>query len=184
MQTKEKRIYESIAELKEARVDGSLKVGDSYLTHDAEGDTLFEIADIRKKKIILCRKYLLPQTRSMNGLAEYLNGEYYNSLTAEVKEAIIERKGQKIFLPREVEVFGDYIYSDDSEKGRQWELFKNVKKRVKCHYKDDERSDCWWLSSPGVSASARFCAVYTSGAANSSGASHSNGVAPCFQLSL
>lgn len=183
MQTKEKRIYEYISEIRDAKADGSLKVGDMYLTKDSEGEALFEIADIRKKKIILCRKYLL-NDRPMNGLMEYLNGEYYNSLEGELKEAIVERKGQKIFLPREVEVFGDYIYSEDTEKGKQWELFKNVKKRIKCHYKDDERSDCWWLSSPYVSVATAFCLVNTSGAAGSYYASNSFGVAPCFLIGV
>ena len=183
MQTKEKRIYESVSEIRDAKADGSFKVGDMYLTKDSEGEALFEIADIRKKKIFLCRKYLL-KDRPMNGLMEYLNGEYYNSLEGELKEAIVERKGQKIFLPREVEVFGDYIYSEDTEKGKQWELFKNVKKRIKCHSKDDERSDWWWLSSPSVGNAADFCVVDASGAAGDYAASGSVGVAPCFLIGV
>ena len=184
---KTKRIYESIAELQAARANGELKIGDYFLTKDLDGEALFEIADIRKKKVIFCRKHLLEEKREMGyegELLTWLEETYGESLPEEVQELMIPRRGNSVFLPREVEVFGEHKYSEENEKGRQWELFKNVKKRIRCHSKNDERSSVWWLSSPNVSAAAGFCYVYASGAAGSDYASASYGVLPCFQLAL
>ena len=184
---KTKIVYESTEELKEARAAGALKAGDQFLTKDIDGEALFDIADVRKKKIILCRKYLLKNCAGMGTEGElltWLDEDYYSSLPKEVQDNMKSRGDSMIFLPREVEVFGEHIYSDEAEKGRQWELFKNVKKRIKCHSKGDERSDWYWLSSPNVSNSTAFCSVGTSGAASNYGASNSNGVAPCFIIAV
>lgn len=166
---------------------GVLEVGYELVTEDIDGVAVFEVADIRKKKIILCRKYLLKDERAMGTEGElltWLDNEYYESLPTDLKELMKARKDSMVFLPKEVEVFGEHVYSSEEEKGRQWEIFKRVKKRISAFSAEDEHSRWYWLASPYVSSSAAFCIVGTTGAADSNGASGSGGVLPCFCLSL
>lgn len=86
----------------------------------------------------------------------------------------------KIFIPSEVEVFGEVSYSYKGE-GKQYEIFKseNWKNRIK-GYADGTCGRWWWLRSPYSGSSNRFCMVYGSGTANGYGANNGNGVSPCF----
>lgn len=166
---------------------GVLEVGYELVTEDIDGVAVFEVADIRKKKIILCRKYLLKDERAMGTEGElltWLDNEYYESLPTDLKELMKARKDSMVFLPKEVEVFGEHAYSSEEEKGRQWEIFKRVKKRIRAFSAEDERSRWYWLASPYVSNSTDFCNVTAAGAANGNNASNSYGVLPCFCLSL
>ena len=166
---------------------GVLEVGYELVTEDIDGVAVFEVADIRKKKIILCRKYLLKDEREMGTEGElltWLDNEYYESLPTDLKELMKARKDSMVFLPKEVEVFGEHKYSSEEEKGRQWEIFKRVKKRIRAFSAEDERSRYWWLASPYVSGSTHFCCVCAAGAAGYAIASTSRGVLPCFCLSL
>ena len=84
----------------------------------------------------------------------------------------------KLFLLSQSEVFGNSSYSADGE-GEQYEYFKDNENRV-AHRNNS--SDWWWLRSPNVASSSRFCNVTGNGFADYTTASDSHGVRPAFCL--
>lgn len=128
----------------------------------------------------------------------FLDGEFYNSLETDLKNAIKEYSYQgsvgnqsanlqtekhKVWLPVEFNVFGATTYAAGSERttggAEQFAYYATAANRVKAA---NGASCAWWLSSPSVSGSTGFCLVDTSGAASNFGASNSFGVAPCFMI--
>ncbi len=120
---------------------------------------------------------------------------------ADLKNAILECRrlesmkggwnwyGRKLFLPTEVEVFGNIAWSEagyGSAGGKQWEGYQRSYKHVIKGLgkgKADSGSRCsWWLSSPSASDTTGFCGVANSGSANSYDARNSSGVAPAFLI--
>lgn len=179
-----KKKYSSITELRECLEKGiDIKVGDTFKATDIGGKAVFEIADVRKKYIYVIRKYVLNDefNKDHYELDEFLDGEYYNSLPQELTDLIVERDGRKIFVPREKEIFGENIYSAE-EKGKQWEIFKTTKGRIRTQ--DDKYGIArrYWESSPNVSYSSSFCYVTIAGAADGNVASTAYGVLPCFRI--
>ena len=168
-------------EFKTAFREGNLKVGDKLITTDLCGDAIFEVADIRKKKIFMVREYVLPDhDKDHNELMEFLNNEYLMSLPVEISSAIKQRDDNFIFVPREVEVFGKHEFSDPNKKGRQWKLFEKTKGRIRTEGDAYGPARFWWLCLPTISHSYYFCGVTISGTPNYSNASNLNGVLPCF----
>lgn len=131
-------------------------VGDELVTEDIDGKAIFQVADVRKKYVYMIRKFALADERPMDGLPEWLNREYYDSLPAGLRAMISPRKGEDVFLPKEVEVFGEHHYSPEAEKGRQWELFKKRKQRIRLFQNKYGKPAYWWESSPFVSTSTHF----------------------------
>lgn len=163
-----------------------INVGDELVTEDYDGKAIFQVAEIRKNHIYLIRKFLLEDDKPMKtdsfDLMEWLNDTYLRSLPQELRDWIVSRKDNHIFLPKEIEVFGDYRWSSEGEKGKQWELFKKTKQRIRLRGDKEGYACSWWECSPYVSGSTYFCFVATSGAANANDASFAYGVAPCFRI--
>ena len=175
----------TLEEFKAQAKASTLKVGDRLVTEDIAGKVIFEIGEIRKKNIYMVRRYCLPNEydKTHDELDNFLNGEYLSSLPEDLKKLMGKREGKKIFVPREIEVFGDkHPYSPIDEKGKQWGIFKKGYGRIRL---DGDKHGCsrwYWLASPDVSTATSFCNVYTSGAPYYYYASISSGVLPCFKL--
>ena len=97
--------------------------------------------------------------------------------------------GRKLFLPTEVEVFGNVAWSEagyGSGGSKQWEGYQRSYKHVIKGLgkgKADSGSRCdWWLSSPSASDTTTFCIVNNHGDASLNGARNSSGVAPAFLI--
>lgn len=167
-----------------------LKVGDEIRIFDIADEAVFKVVHISKKYVYFMRKYVLPtdlrypmneKTTNKGGFREsdlyqWLNNEYRDSLTENIRKICGE-----IFLPKECQIFGEHIYSDEVEKGKQWDFFKKPKNRIRV-YQDTLKPAYWWQASAYVSTSAGFCYVSTDGSANGSGASNSFGLVPCFRI--
>ena len=163
----------------------TLKVGDKLVTEDIAGEAIFEVAEIRKKYIYMVRKYCLPDEYDKNHyeLDEFLNSEYLDTLSEDLKAIMGKRKGSRIFVPYFMEVFGDLEDSSwaDKSKGKQWKIFKKTKGKIRLNGGKCERARWYWLASP-IGNSTRFCHVAASGAASYYRASASFGVLPCFKI--
>ena len=182
--TEERKMSNAVVDLlKQMAKEDKLEVGyELHLGDFADPDAIFQIAEIREKRIYLKRKFVLPEDydKDMYEMADWLNGEYLRSLPEELKPFMVRRKRNRVFIPREAEVFGKHVYSNPEEAGKMWEIFK---KAPNWKMVDEEGNSRWtWLASPAISGSARFCAVDTSGAPDYNDASTSYGVLPCFKL--
>ena len=107
-----------------------------------------------------------------------------------VPRRIVQRIGReefestdKIWAPSYTEVFGADRGTDQTgDVGDvQFEFFKNKKNRIKFFNGD---VNYWWLRSPNATNSTSFWDVYHSGHMYNNGAGSSNGVCPCFIISL
>ena len=132
-------------------------------------------------------------------MREWLNGVFYQALPDELKAVISERTFKtsignqgsalqeatdKIWIPKEWEVFGTQTYATATEHTSdtaQFPIYAVASNRVKTYGKSGG-SAYWWLSSPGSGNGTAFCLVTAAGAANGGNASGSIGVAPCFQI--
>jgi len=167
-----------------------LKVGDEIWIFDIADEAVFKVVHISKKYVYFMRKYALPtdlrhpvneKTTNKGGFREsdlyqWLNNEYRDSLTENIRKICGE-----IFLPKECQIFGEHIYSDEVEKGKQWDFFKKPKNRIRV-YQDTLKPANWWEASAHVGNSTHFCIVYTDGSADSGYASYSFGLVPCFRI--
>lgn len=86
----------------------------------------------------------------------------------------------KLFIPSEIEVFGQCYYSKNGE-GKQYDGFKHWKDKVK-GYSDSSYGRWWWLRSPISGYSYDFCMVDNNGYCNGISAYYSYGVAACFAI--
>lgn len=123
-------------------------------------------------------------------MRRWLNEEFIELLPDELRKVIKPRlisqrqdeqileSEDKLWLPSEVEIFGESIYSSSDEDDTHFELFKDVKNRIKT-YADGSPAH-WWERSPYYDTSRNFCRVITNGSAGYGGASYSYGVAPAF----
>lgn len=86
------------------------------------------------------------------------------------------------FLMAEFEIFGarTYANSDEQSKQAQYDYFRAGNPKVFHKHSATTTAVRAWLRSPDASNSSYFCIVSTSGAAGSSYASRSRGVAPGF----
>lgn len=120
---------------------------------------------------------------------------------ADLKNAILECRrlestkggwswyGRKLFLPTEVEVFGNVAWSEagyGSGGSKQWEgyqrSYKHVIKGLGKGKADSGSRYSWWLSSPSASDAPYFCVVSSSGNAHNNSARYGYGVAPAFLI--
>lgn len=86
----------------------------------------------------------------------------------------------KVFIPSEVEVFGECLRSKKGE-GEQYEGFKNWKDRAK-GYPDGASGRWYWLRSPCFGYNYHFCVVRGDGSCTYSYAYDAYGIAPCFAI--
>ena len=86
------------------------------------------------------------------------------------------------FLMAEFEIFGARTYANSAEQSKQaqYDYFKAGNPKVFYKHSATTTAVNAWLRSPYASGSTNFCLVTTSGAANTSSASRSLGVAPGF----
>lgn len=191
-----------------------VKVGDSLKVDLSTGETVeFRVANVKASEIIFEARNALSAGRQMNAsntnaggwgssaLRSYLNGTFFNTLPTDLQAVISERTIQssvgsqssslktttdKIWIPREYEVFGTTNYAASTEHStggaEQFALYATASNRVKS-YGDGGAACYWWLCSPYVSSSTYFCYVSSDGSASSYGAGNSYGVVPCFQIS-
>lgn len=166
--------------------DDDLAVGDELITEDIDGKAIFQVADIRKKSVYMVRKFLLEGCKPMKDddfdLISWLNTTYIDTLPGALTARMKRRENDLIFLPREKEVFGETRYSDPEEKGKQWEIFKKTKQRIRLIGSRTGAACYWWESSPHISNSTSFCVVSSAGTAAGSGAGPATGVLPCFRI--
>lgn len=189
-----------------------LRIGDEIA--DADG-TIYQVAhiDAENSCFYFARKFLLPERHVMNEertneggwnesqMAEYLNGEVYESMSPALREAIsvhetitskggrsheLQTRHDRVFLPTEKNVFGEAVFSaeEEAEQNPRWELFKETKERIRTIGDEYGPAVSWWESSPDVSASAYFCGVHAAGTPRYRSASYANGVLPCFCIGL
>lgn len=164
MRIKSKNIYENIQELMAAVNDGTASTGDELITSDIDGEAVFILIRIDKKKIKLIRKWILKEKKPMRtdnfDLKKWLETKYRDSLPEELKAL-----RPKVRLLKEIEVFGKNEFGI-KEKGKQIEYFKNVKHRITAFNSCDEYSRWWWLDTPceeGDVVSASYFAFVTHG---------------------
>lgn len=113
---------------------------------------------------------LMP-TAVQNGIREV------NKLTsAGSQSATINTTEDKLFLLSEIEIFGSVSYSKIGE-GTQYDYYKAGNSALK---KRNGIARSWWERSPYDKDSARFCRVFSSGAATNNSASSEIGVAFAF----
>lgn len=86
----------------------------------------------------------------------------------------------KVFIPSEVEVFGECHYSKEGE-GEQYDGFKRWKDRVK-GYPDGDSGRWYWLRSPHSGDNNYFGIVRGDGSYSYNFANYDCGVAPCFAI--
>lgn len=170
------------------------------INHDASHQVIFE------------PHYGMQTARQMNSsntnaggwnscaMRTYLNDVYFKLLPSELQNVITERSfktsvgsqssslqvaNDKIWLPREYEIFGGTSYAASTEHStggaEQFPIYADAANRVKTYGKTGSTAN-WWLSSPSVSVSSDFCRVNASGAANYSNASGAHAACPCFQI--
>ena len=164
-------------------------------------------------QVIFGSKYCLQTKHNMNStntnvggwnssaMRTYLNQSFYATLPDDVTAYIAERTVQyssgnggsslvaatdKIWLPREKEVFGAVRYSTSTEGATcsQFPIYATSANRIKTMGVSGAVS-VWWESSPSIISSAPtayFCRVFTDGSAFAGNASNALGVVPCFQL--
>ena len=127
-----------------------------------------------------------------SSMYSWLSGSVYSGLNSELKKAIkavnkktsagsgsssIKTDAMYLWLFSEVEVFGTTTYSYSGE-GLRYPYFATASERIKKLSNGTGAVSYWWERSPFRSANRGFCYVDTSGSANYSLASISNGV--CF----
>ena len=88
----------------------------------------------------------------------------------------IKTTADKLFLPSEIEIFGNTTYSVSGE-GTQYAYYKAGNSKVK--NRSGSTVD-WWERSPTSDDEYSFCCVYRDGSENYFGANSSRGVAFCF----
>ena len=82
----------------------------------------------------------------------------------------------KLFLPTEIEVFGNTNYSAAGE-GRKYPIFTTNASRIR---KVGGAAAVWWLASPYAYDSSHFVAVAAAGSVTDNYAYNAYGVPPCF----
>ena len=164
-------------------------------------------------QVIFGSKYCLQTGHNMNSTATnvggwnssamrtYLNQSFYATLPDDVTAYIAERTVQyssgnggsslvaatdKIWLPREKEMFGAVTYSTSTEGATcsQFPIYATSANRIKTIGVSGVIA-YWWESSPSINSNSPttgFCFVLTDGSASGNHANSPSGVVPCFQL--
>lgn len=130
---------------------------------------------------------------ALSGMQGYLDNEIWALLPDDLQEVIatVDRKYMdgkeektyqtKLFLPSASEVFDENNCMGEENLYEQLDYYKDRHHRVKSNEFGGGKAH-WWLSSPYSGSAASFCGVTAAGEALHNFASHSFGVAPCFQI--
>ena len=186
---------------------GSLQTGDKITDELIAGEKItYVVADISPEEIYFISEDCLDQKVQWNkngentggfknsAVCRFLNTTVWNMLPEELRAVISEREclqiveGKeeryplKLWLPTECEVFGNDCGSEAKE-GRQFEIFKDPRNRVKLAGDGGEQTD-WWLSSVCKIASAYTCSVNYCGCANYLSCSVVLRVPVCFSIKI
>lgn len=90
------------------------------------------------------------------------------------------------YLPllAEFEIFGTRSYANSAEQNyqQQYQYYKNGNSKVKYRHSSTSSTAYWWERSPYYYYSGAFCSVGTNGAASTSNARYSIGLAPAFRV--
>ena len=90
------------------------------------------------------------------------------------------------YLPllAEYEIFGTRSYANSAEQNyqAQYQYYKNGNSKVKYRHSSTSSTARWWERSPYYSNSSNFCLVNPNGAANTTNARFSYGLAPAFRV--
>lgn len=126
-------------------------------------------------------------------LRKWLNKEFIKLLPDDLQEVIHKKKTVQVidgecykckdylFLPSEMEMFGECEYSEAQEREKQFPYYTDKHNRSRTIGKNGNWE--WgWLSSPSASYTTYFCDVNYGGNADSGGARASRGVAPAFVI--
>lgn len=167
----------------------------------------------QQHQVIFTPKWCLATARQMNttetnvggwnssALRAWLNGDFYTNLPDSVKPYIKDRTFQtsqgnkstalqsatdKIWLPREYEIFGETVTAVATEhtngNAEQFPIFAVAANRIKTTGQSGS-AYWWWESSPHASYATTFCGVTSSGTAGGNvGSASARGVAPCFHM--
>ena len=114
----------------------------------------------------------------------YLNNIYREAFPENIKSLfkkfyVKDADTMDYFILRsEMEIFGEHIYSDEDEPGRQIEYYKIRRNRMKCIGNDFGSAYGWWERSPFYGNSGYFCSVNGNGSANAANASGTYLIAP------
>lgn len=126
-------------------------------------------------------------------LRKWLNKEFIKLLPDDLQEVIHKKKTVQVingecykckdylFLPSEMEMFGECEYSEEQEGEKQFPYYADKHNRSRTIGKNG----CWefgWLSSPSASGTTSFCFVGSGGYANHHDARTGYGVAPAFVI--
>lgn len=121
-------------------------------------------------------------------LRSWLNGAFYDILPDDLKKYIVpadivsggEILKDKVFIPSEMEVFGEQEYGN-CEEGSQLELYENWRKRI-TGYPDGNYGRWWWLRTKSSASARCFCGCYGGGYAGYYRAGLASGVRPHFLI--
>lgn len=88
----------------------------------------------------------------------------------------------KLWLPSEMELFGEDYFGTAAEGEEQLKFFKDRRNRIKKLGDKAEYTDFWWCSSPSASNTTDFCGVGIDGLPVVISASAALGVPVCFTI--
>ena len=85
-------------------------------------------------------------------------------------------------LMSEFEVFGSRTYANENEQTYQvqYQYYKDGKSKIRYKHNATTSAAHWWVRSPRVSVTTRFCNVYETGVADTTDANLKIGMAPVF----
>ncbi len=186
---------------------GALKVGDEISDNLLTGERIvYVVADIGPDDVKFISKDCLPERLEWNesgtnaggfkesDLCKHLNEAVWNILPEELRAVISEREclqiveGKeeryplKLWLPTEYEVFAD-DWASEAKEGKQFEIFKDPRNRIKGTGDGGDRA-AWWLLSVCGGYSTYACSVNNLGNANISYCSYALRVPVCFSIKI
>lgn len=165
-------------------------------------------------QVIFVPKWCLATKRSMNGsgtnaggwngcaMRTWLNEDFFSTILPSDVASLVKTRdfkvskgnqsselqtaSDKIWLPREYEIFGQTTYAASSEHdsggAKQFDIFGSTANRIKT-MGESGSADTWWSSSPGTATSTSFIQINSSGSDTYSYYANSNfGVLPCFHM--
>ncbi len=187
--------------------EGGLHVGDEILDTLKDGQKMaYVVAHITEKEAHFISKDCMPERVAWNEqggnaggfrkstLCRHLNTEVWKRLPEGLRAVIDEREclqivdGEeehfplKLWLPTEYEVFEDSYYSEVQE-GEQFEIFKDVRNRIK-GAGDGGSRDSWWLLSAVGDSYKGACGVDRNGISGAGRCNTKLRVPVCFTIKI
>ena len=186
---------------------GGLNVGDEIADELLTGEKItYVVANISPEEVYFISKDCLDQRVQWNAsglnaggfkdsdVCRFLNTTVWNMLPEELRGVISEREclqivdGEesryplKLWLPTEYEVFED-DWASEAKEGKQFEIFKDPRNRIKGAGDGGSRAG-WWLLSVCGGYSTLACYVYNVGYAYYGSCSSAYRVPVCFSIRI